>query len=565
MNFRKIIHTLLTVLSLIILGSALFAFGRGYRAFFVSTPSMGMTAPVGTLIITQPTNNYQNQDVIAFYQQEQVYTHRIVSQRDGGFVTKGDLNAADDAWTVGRQQIIGRAVVVAKHLGWLWKALPAFVLGMTIVWLISNFKKLNPYWRWPIRLVGLSIVVTVITIWLRPWLSFGVLSVTPRTDNAVDMRIVNTGIFRIKANDTKLVSGQDGMIKVSHLDEKGRFVLVPRPSLNLAEIIFAVLFCLMPLMIALLVEVPQANINKRLGSKTLRRRQVIAILVIAGTVLLLIMQFSSLAAIVASIKNQPNIARVAHYFTCRHAMQYGLPRPKAAYGMNQRPSFFSAQTEPDLSTNNNRGEFRRNAYFNSGYDPEYACKRDTPRQALFFNGNQDQQCLAVPVRYRYQDINEFSLEIWFKTNSRGVNNGKLIGFGDTKFEDNAANDRHIYLDKDGRVVFGTYRYQVFTLASPAGKNYADDRWHHVVATFSTTAGSRLYIDGDEVAANPNMRQAQDYNGYWRMGCGRLAGWRNADGSLLSGQNFFYGHLQFGAVYHSVITPAQVKDRFIAGN
>lgn len=562
---RRIIRTLLVVLSLIALGSALFAYVQGYRAFFVATPSMGMTAPVGTLIVTQPSSQYQSQEIIAFRQQERIYTHRITAERDGGFVTKGDLNASEDAWTVRPQQIIGRAVVVAKHLGWSWKALPVFILGMTIVWLISNFQKLNDYWRWPIRLVGLSIVVTLITIWLRPWLSFGVLSVTPRTDHAVDMRIVNTGIFRIKAQDVKLVSGQDGVVKVSHLDEKGRFILVPRPSLRLPEIIFAILFCLMPLIISLAVEIPYQSNSVRAGRRLASRRTLPLMLVVGVTIGLMVLQFSSLAAIIASIKNQPNWVRSAQHFTCQQAMQYGLPRPIAAYGMNQRPSFWSAQTENDLATNNNRGEYRRNVIIYSGYDDGGGCKRDEPQKALFFNGETDKQCLVIPKLYRYQNITSFSLEIWFKTNSRGNNNGKLIGFGDTKFEDNSRNDRHIYLDKDGRLVFGTYRNQVFTLASPAGKNYADDQWHHVVATFSSVAGSRLYVDGEEVASDPNMRQAQDYNGYWRMGCGRLAGWRNADGTPLNGQNFFYGNLQFGAVYHSVMTAERVRDRFMAGN
>lgn len=114
-------------------------------------------------------------------------------------------------------------------------------------------------------------------------------------------------------------------------------------------------------------------------------------------------------------------------------------------------------------------------------------------------------------------------------------------------------------------MFGTYRNQVFTLASPAGKNYADNQWHHVVATFSTASGSRLYLDGKEVASDPNMRQAQDYDGYWRLGCGKLLGWRNADGSPLEGKSFFQGNLQFGAVYHTILNAEQVKDRFVAGN
>ena len=69
------------------MGLLLFLFIAGFRFFFVSTPSMGQTAPVGSLIISYPKDNYQQGDIVSFYRADKVYTHRIVGvTKDGKFI-----------------------------------------------------------------------------------------------------------------------------------------------------------------------------------------------------------------------------------------------------------------------------------------------------------------------------------------------------------------------------------------------------------------------------------------------------------------------------------------------
>ena len=53
-------------------------------------------------------------------------------------------------------------------------------------------------------------------------------------------------------------------------------------------------------------------------------------------------------------------------------------------------------------------------------------------------------------------------------------------------------DRHVYMQDDGQLVFGTYTGQLNTITSPA--SYNDGQWHHVVATQSGN-GMKLYVDG----------------------------------------------------------------------
>lgn len=560
MNFlKKLIHASLITLSLALVGSALLLFQKGYRPFFVSTPSMGMTAPVGTLIITQPQTDYKSGDIIAFNYQGRVYTHRITQVEPNGFRTKGDLNHDQDAWVVAQSDVIGKQVFVGRHVGWIWRALPWFVIGMIIVWLISLLPKLNSLWRWPIRLIGLSIVITLITIWLRPWISFGVLGVTSRSDQAVDIRIVNTGVFALRAQDVRLVSGQDGVIKVTKIDSKGRFVLVPRPSLDFWEKVFAIVFCLSPLIISLLIKNPYANRAEKRQSRRANVRRVAGIvIVVVVTTLLIVMQFSSLAAILATIRNQYNGARTANYFTCRDAMSSGVARPIAAYAMNTQPSFWSPKTEPDISGNNNAGWYRNNMNVAVNYSDSNSCHRDRPAASAAMRS----QCLNV--RAQYSNPTKFSLEVRFRTNRRGASNGKLVGFGTDRYENDGHNDRHIYLDKAGRIVFGTYNGRVLKLASPAGRSYSDNQWHHVVVTFSENSGTSMYIDGQLVADDKNLDRAQNYTGYWKFGCGRMAGWQNADGTPLDGQNYFSGNMQFGAIYNIELSADQVKDKYLAG-
>ena len=60
-----------------------------------------------------------------------------------------------------------------------------------------------------------------------------------------------------------------------------------------------------------------------------------------------------------------------------------------------------------------------------------------------------------------------------------------------------------------------------TINSPA--SYRDNQWHHVVATLGSD-GMKLYVDGSQVAANANVKKAQVYRGYWRIGGDQLSSW-----------------------------------------
>ena len=128
-----------------------------------------------------------------------------------------------------------------------------------------------------------------------------------------------------------------------------------------------------------------------------------------------------------------------------------------------------------------------------------------------------------------------------------------------------------YIDAHGRVVFGVYPDpgEVKTV-STTGTTYADNQWHHVVATLTPTAGAtvgqRLYVDGELVDSAPTVTTAESYAGYWKVGCGNLSGWHNGRSTTVyNGPSYFTGQLQFAAVYTVALTADQVKEHFKAGD
>ncbi|MCU1557980.1 MAG: hypothetical protein JWN09_1975 [Microbacteriaceae bacterium] len=143
----------------------------------------------------------------------------------------------------------------------------------------------------------------------------------------------------------------------------------------------------------------------------------------------------------------------------------------------------------------------------------------------------------------------YSTQIWFKTaTTRG---GKLTGFGDRQSGLSSSYDRHVYMQDDGKLVFGTWTGQTNTITSSAA--YNDNAWHQVVATQSS-AGMKLYVDGALVGTNPQTG-AQDYVGYWRAG---------GDVTWGSSDAYFNGSLDEFAVYQTALSASTIAQQFALG-
>ena len=140
----------------------------------------------------------------------------------------------------------------------------------------------------------------------------------------------------------------------------------------------------------------------------------------------------------------------------------------------------------------------------------------------------------------------FSVETWFKTTS--TTGGKIVGFGNANTGLSSSYDRHVYMDGGGTVYFGVY--PGFTATVQSGAGYNDGQWHQVVASLSS-AGMQLFMDGKKVAARTDVKTAQAYSGYWRLG----------GDSSWAGGNSFNGSIDDTAIYPTALSATTVRTHY----
>ncbi|WP_058596603.1 LamG-like jellyroll fold domain-containing protein [Microbacterium testaceum] len=534
----------------------------GIRLFAVQTPSMGQTAPVGSLIVSRAEPTYAIGDVVTFSTGDRTVTHRIVAAADESFTTQGDLNGAPDGSPVTADRVIGRAVAILPGVGFLLQVAPWLLLGVALTEALVWLSLRQPGWIWSVRLTGWSLTVTLVALWLRPWFNVQMLDFRPGDDaTSALLHVVNTGLFPILAGGTRLLSGQDAVVSTTDRLPSGAYVLTPQPDLDLPLRILVIALCLLPLGAALLIrdDDPVALPDGRRARPDRRGGRIVVPLVIL-TVLAVaaLTTFSATGAnLTARVTNSKDTAGTNAFFTCRDAaLAVGTSATKGAYALT--PTNTPAKTENDLS-----GSVPRRATYAIAptSSASVGCLRDSPSTSVSFNGTS--QCLYVPGSVT--NPNTFTIEAWFRAPSTG--RGKIIGFGDAN--QSAADghyDRHVYLDQTGRIVFGVYPGSVRTISTPAGRSYADGAWHAVVASLSS-AGMALYVDGSLVATNTSITTGENFSGYWKIGCGNLTAWANgtSNGSIdWSGPSFFTGEIQFAAIYTRALSIDEVRSHYAAG-
>ncbi|MDP9048466.1 MAG: putative Ig domain-containing protein, partial [Bacteroidota bacterium] len=144
----------------------------------------------------------------------------------------------------------------------------------------------------------------------------------------------------------------------------------------------------------------------------------------------------------------------------------------------------------------------------------------TSGNAYSFNGSS--QYISTATSYIAPGPQAFSISVWFKTTIAG---GYLAGFGSSQTGSSVSVDRVVYIGTNGQLYFGVAPGGTKSTINTAS-TYTDGNWHHVVATFSTTNGSNMYVDGALAASNPALKTALSTAGYWRVAYDVLTGWTN---------------------------------------
>ncbi|MGD2102534.1 MAG: signal peptidase I [Acidimicrobiia bacterium] len=183
----------------------------------------------------------------------------------------------------------------------------------------------------------------------------------------------------------------------------------------------------------------------------------------------------------------------------------------------------AAGTAADSSGNGHTGDYNQDGssiYFTRLSDG--ALETDAPDRAvrLIDAGS----CVNTGSSSSIGAPQVFTVIAWFRAGSSYDQGGKIVGFERPRTgvltPTAGAYDRQIYMDGNGRIWFAVYNNGHVTLNSPGTLN--DGQWHMAVGTQGST-GMRLYVDGLLVDSNTNT-VAETQAGWWRAGCGNLAGW-----------------------------------------
>lgn len=194
----------------------------------------------------------------------------------------------------------------------------------------------------------------------------------------------------------------------------------------------------------------------------------------------------------------------------------------------------------DASGNNVTGNYGGKPAFNQATGVE-----GSNNPAVAFDGS----TAYVASQKSYSNPKVYSTAIWFKTTTnRG---GNLIGLGGSRDATSSTYDRQIFMENSGQLTFGTWT--TGANAAKTSKAFNDGAWHMAVATQGAD-GMKLYVDGALVASN-SQTQAQNVNGYWKVGAERS--W--------TAQPYFAGTLDEASVYLRVLSEPDVVKLYQAGS
>jgi hypothetical protein len=172
---------------------------------------------------------------------------------------------------------------------------------------------------------------------------------------------------------------------------------------------------------------------------------------------------------------------------------------------------------------------------------------DDLNSAYLFDGADDDIITAT----LFVNPRVVSVALWFKTSTTA--GGKLIGFSNSQTGSGTRYDRHLYMDNNGFIHFGVWIGSGAVVSSPSPLN--DDQWHFAASSISNQ-GLKLFVDGAIVDTDSNVTMPQNYNGYWRIGYGRLGLWPNRPSS-----EHFAGKLDEVRIYHRALSDQEMLALF----
>lgn len=229
----------------------------GGKWAIIETPSMGVAAPVGTLILTRPAllAELSVGDIITYRPQnmpDSMITHRVVATlADGSLQVRGDINGAVDPFPVTQDDLVGEVVGHYRGLGWLVRGLPTLLLGVVVL-VIGSALYIPARWRSSVRILGSTLLVAATSLVVRPFVH-PVLVTVAATGDGLQATVVSGGLLPTRitglpGHHVDLHLGEVGTIAVAANTAGGPLMVNGAPHLTGWWLVAMIAVCLLPLL-----------------------------------------------------------------------------------------------------------------------------------------------------------------------------------------------------------------------------------------------------------------------------------------------------------------------------
>ncbi len=187
----------------------------------------------------------------------------------------------------------------------------------------------------------------------------------------------------------------------------------------------------------------------------------------------------------------------------------------------------------------------------------FAASGPLSASAVSFNGSTGM--LETPQLINDPSGN-LTLSAWFKVASGYSSGGGIIGFQSTQSGIPSSGwDRHVWMDNSGHIDAGEVTTGGTAEVATSSGTYNNGAWHYVVASFNTSSGLTIYVDGSSVATNSSATSGQNYAGYWTIGYATLQGW-----TPLPSSYYLNGSLAEVAVFPFALTSGEQSTIYNSG-
>ena len=230
-----------------------------------------------------------------------------------------------------------------------------------------------------------------------------------------------------------------------------------------------------------------------------------------------------------------------------------------------RPGGFSGHLQSYKPNENNDGTVTPNQTGSAGTtDPEDRTTLvgsvgfDTGKVGSGWKFDGANGYVQVPLE-TFNQANDFTLELWFRTQDKGVILGRQNNVSPYDTPQYGATPA-IYVDQNGKLRVQMFQNQNNQFTTSQAR-VDDNAFHHVAVTYQRTSNARtVYLDGVNIGSTVYPQSASGLNKY-QFGTGYVS-----DGTVggLNGWINFNGVIDEATLYSRPLTPAEILAIYTAG-